>query len=394
MKLSVIAPTYNEAKNVGRLIAELETVLHSTDYEIVISDDDSPDLTWAKVEEIGRRNPRVRALRRTSNRGLGPSVVDGFCAATGDAVACIDADLQHDPMILTQMLKELTDGADLVVATRYMPGGGTANWGVIRRLGSWGCTKLAQILLGVKLRDPMSGYFMMRREDFLRIRDRLNTRGFKILLEIAANMPHRRLSEVPYTFGPRAQGESKLSNKIIFTYLSQVWRLSNIGQICSRRFLKFALVGASGVFVNLAVLALLSNTVALRDWRASALASLVANLGNYIMNNMWTYADRIHRRWALIPGYFSYLFMSLLGLSVSTATYAVLTWSLRRLTLPGSRLPSISAILFCQLAGVLAGTFFNYFMNTNITWRSRTPNVPEVRLDSYPRDKADAEATP
>lgn len=225
MKLSVISPTYNESENVGRLIAELEKSLQSTDYEILISDDDSPDLTWAQVEEIGRRNPRVRALRRTANRGLGPSVVDGFSSATGEAVACIDADLQHDPAILPQMLKELANGADLVVATRYMPGGGTAKWGMIRRLGSWGCTKLAQWLLGVKLRDPMSGYFMMRRDDFLRIRDRLNVRGFKVLLEIAANMRPRHLSEVPYTFGPRAQGKSKLSNKIVFAYLAQVWRL-------------------------------------------------------------------------------------------------------------------------------------------------------------------------
>jgi len=111
------------------------------------------------------------------------------------------------------------------VATRYMPGGGTANWGLIRRFGSWACTKLAQVLLGVKLRDPMSGYFMMRREDFLKVRDSLNVRGFKILLEIAAHMRPRRLGEVPYTFGPRAIGVSKLSNKIVFAYLSQVWRL-------------------------------------------------------------------------------------------------------------------------------------------------------------------------
>jgi len=225
MKLSIISPTYNEAGNVGRLIGELEKILHGLDYEVVISDDDSPDLTWARVEEIGLRNPRVRALRRTSNRGLGPSVVDGFSAATGEAVACIDADLQHDPSILPKMLKQLESGCDLVVATRYMPGGGTANWGRIRRFGSWACTKLAQVFLGVKLRDPMSGYFMMRRDDFLMIRDGLNVRGFKILLEIAAHMRPRHLGEVPYTFGPRAVGESKLSNKIVLAYLSQVWRL-------------------------------------------------------------------------------------------------------------------------------------------------------------------------
>jgi dolichol-phosphate mannosyltransferase len=225
MKLSIISPTYNESENVGLLVAEIEKSLDGADYEILISDDDSPDLTWARVEEIGRRNPRVRVLRRTSNRGLGPSVVDGFSAATGEVVACIDADLQHDPKVLPRMLKELSGGSSLVVATRYMPGGGTANWSAIRRLGSWGCTKLAQWVLGVELRDPMSGYFMMRRDDFMKIRNRLNARGFKILLEIAAHMQPCRLREVPYTFGPRAKGESKLTNRIIFAYLSQLWRL-------------------------------------------------------------------------------------------------------------------------------------------------------------------------
>lgn len=226
MKLSVISPTYNESENIELLVAELKKSLHGLDYEILISDDDSPDRTWARVQEIGKRNPRVRALRRTSNRGLGPSVIDGFNCATGDAVACIDADLQHDPALLPQMLKELMNGSNLVVATRYMPGGGTANWGVIRRFGSWGCTKLAQWVLGVSLRDPMSGYFMMRREDFLRIRDRLNVRGFKILLEIVAHMQISNIGEVPYTFGPRARGKSKLSKRIVLAYLSQLWRLA------------------------------------------------------------------------------------------------------------------------------------------------------------------------
>jgi dolichol-phosphate mannosyltransferase len=225
MKLSIISPTFNESENVGPLVAELEKHLKGSDYEILISDDDSPDFTWARVEEIGRHNPRVRVLRRISNRGLGPSVVDGFSSATGEAVACIDADLQHDPAVLPRMLEELTNGSGLVVATRYMPGGGTANWNAIRRLGSWGCTKLAQWVLGVKLRDPMSGYFMMRRDEFLKVRDRLDARGFKILLEIAAHMPPCSLREVPYTFGPRARGESKLTKKIIVAYLLQLWRL-------------------------------------------------------------------------------------------------------------------------------------------------------------------------
>lgn len=225
MKLTVISPTYNEAENVALLVSELEKHLAGLDYEILISDDDSPDLTWARVEELGRRNPRVRALRRTSNRGLGASVIDAFTLAKSEVLACIDADLQHDPSLLPRMFDELLKGSELVVATRYMPGGGTTNWNAVRRLGSWGCTKLAQWVLGIKLRDPMSGYFMMRREDFLRIRDRLNVRGFKILLEIVAQMRPSSLVEVPYTFGPRAHGDSKLTKGIVFAYVAQLWRL-------------------------------------------------------------------------------------------------------------------------------------------------------------------------
>src|SRR5437660_147967 len=118
MKLSIVSPTYNESENVRPLIAALEQALRGIDYEIIISDDNSPDLTWARAEDIGRRNGRVRTLRRTSNRGLGPSVVDGFVLARGEAVACIDADLQHDPSILSNMLEVLARGAYRVVFTR------------------------------------------------------------------------------------------------------------------------------------------------------------------------------------------------------------------------------------------------------------------------------------
>src|ERR671923_246420 len=107
MKMSVISPTYNESENIGQLISTLELALRGIDYEIIVTDDDSPDLTWMLVEEIGRRTAHVRAVRRTSRRGLGPSVVDGFNLAGGEAIACIDADLQHDPSILPTMLEKL-----------------------------------------------------------------------------------------------------------------------------------------------------------------------------------------------------------------------------------------------------------------------------------------------
>jgi dolichol-phosphate mannosyltransferase len=245
MKLSVISPTFNEAANVGPLIEQVGKALVGTDFEILVVDDNSPDLTWSLAENLVLTNPRVRVIRRMQNPGLGPAVIDGFTAATGEVLACIDADLQHDPSILPKMMDELANGAEVVVGSRYVDGGGTGDWNLLRRFESWVATRIAQIFLGVKLRDPLSGYFLMRRDDFAAVRDRLNASGFKILLEILAKLRSQKVREVPYTFRARLAGESKLSSKVVLQYAKQVWRLSKLGRTCSGRFLSFALFGIS-----------------------------------------------------------------------------------------------------------------------------------------------------
>jgi dolichol-phosphate mannosyltransferase len=225
VELSVIAPTYNEAENLEPLIDEIGQALRGIEYEILICDDDSPDRTWARAEQIGRTNPRVRVIRRTKDRGLARAVVEGFASARGQAVACIDADLQHDPAILPKMLRQLRKGAQLVVASRYVAGGGTANWNWRRRFTSWVAGRLAEVTLGVKLHDPMSGYFLLWSSDFQDVRQSLNPDGFKILLEIAAHLRPAQVREVPYTFRLRQAGESKLSSRVVFAYILQLWRL-------------------------------------------------------------------------------------------------------------------------------------------------------------------------
>lgn len=228
VKLSVISPTYNEAANVEALVTGIHRALDGRGYEfeIIIADDDSPDGTWQRVETMATHDPRVSVLRRSGNRGLGPAVVDGFLRARGDYVACIDADLQHDPAALPTMLQELEGGADLAVGTRYMPGATTGDWGRLRRMESRVATKLTTWSTGVRLNDPLSGYFMLRRADFLRVKDRLNTTGFKILLDIAATLQPARVAEVPYAFRARTAGESKVSAGIVSAYLRQLWKLS------------------------------------------------------------------------------------------------------------------------------------------------------------------------
>ena len=225
MELTVVTPTFNEADNVERFVRTVSDVLRGIAHEIVIVDDNSPDQTWRVAEELGKAYPTLRVLRRQARASLAGSVIEGFAMAAGDAVACMDADLQHDPSILPKMLAELRAGADLTVGCRYMPGGGTTDWTWVRRLQSWLATRMAQAYLGLRLRDPMSGYFLMWRKDFLRIQRQLSAQGFKILIEIAARLQPQRIAEVPYGFGPRVAGTSKLTAAVAFDYLAQLRRL-------------------------------------------------------------------------------------------------------------------------------------------------------------------------
>ncbi len=225
MELTVVTPTFNEAANIERFVRAVTETLRGIQHEIVIVDDDSPDQTWRIAQETAKNYPAVRVLRRQARRSLAGAVMDGFGMAAGDAVACIDADLQHDPAVLPKMLEALRAGADFVVGCRYMPGGGTTQWSLIRQVESWLATRMAQAFLGLKLRDPMSGYFMMRRQDFLAVRHQLSAQGFKILIELAARLQPRRIVEVPYVFGPRVAGASKLTAAVALDYLAQLRRL-------------------------------------------------------------------------------------------------------------------------------------------------------------------------
>lgn len=369
MKVTIVSPTYNEAENVARLAHDVGSVLSGIEYELLIADDDSPDCTWAVAEELATRNPRIRVLRRTVNRGLSSAVIEGFLTSSGEYVGVIDADLQHDPAILPQMIAALESGAEIAVGSRYVHGGGTGSWNAARRFQSWFATKLAQIFLGVRLKDPMSGYFVLRRKDFNRVHKQLDASGFKILLEIIARLAPSELEEIPYTFRPRMAGQSKLSSKIVFQYLEQLWKLSSVSRYMSVRFIKFALVGASGTLVNLCAFLVFARLFGVRDWRISALATLLANLTNYLSNNAWTFTDRAHGGLSLLRGYVSYLGLSLVGMFASTLTFAGLTatYAIYLQRLAPSKESYLLAIGF-QLVAILIGTVFNYELNSRFTW--------------------------
>ena len=273
MKLTIVCPTYNEAENIKPLIETITTALKYVDHEIILADDNSEDRTWEVGERLRADYPHLRVLRRRSNRGLTPAVIDGFLAARGEFVACLDADLQHDPAAMVDMMTALDNGCDIAIGSRYVSGGSVGNWKWSRRMMSWLATKLATVFVGAKMSDPMSGYFMLRKTDFLSVNEDLNARGFKILVELVAKLSPKVIKEVPITFRPRIAGKSKLSTKVAFQYLHQLWRLSWIGNVLPVRFLKFGLVGSSGVIINLLVMVGVMNLLNWRNWRASMAAT-------------------------------------------------------------------------------------------------------------------------
>jgi dolichol-phosphate mannosyltransferase len=235
LKLSLVLPTYNEAANIAELCSRIINILDriSFDFEIIIVDDNSPDGTWKIVEDLAKKDLRIKLIRRMSSRGLGSAVVSGWEVSRGEILGVMDADLQHPPEILEKMISQITSHQeiDIVIASRYVTGGGVLNrsfWQVFR--------SRLPIFLGIifvpeifkSLKDPMSGYFILRREVIAA--KRLEPLGYKILLEVLAMGSYRKVCEVPYIFAIRQGGRTKAGWKEYFIslfYLSGLKRRLN-----------------------------------------------------------------------------------------------------------------------------------------------------------------------
>jgi len=224
-EFSLVIPTLDEKDNILVLIGHLERTLAGIDYEIIVADDNSPDRTWEIVQNYSAKNPRVRALRRMDNFDLSAAVIDGFDIAHGRFLGVMDADLSHDWTILPKLIDAVRAGADIAVGSRKVAGGGAENWPLMRRLFSGVATLACKLWLNVPINDPMSGYFVIRREVFEKVKGSLNPKGYKILLELAARSRTRAIVEIPFVFKDRTKGYSKLSTKVAAKYLSMLWDL-------------------------------------------------------------------------------------------------------------------------------------------------------------------------
>ena len=362
IELSVVVPTYNERPNVGELIRRLDAALQGHSWEVVFVDDDSPDGTAAEIRAAAQSDPRVRCVQRLGRRGLSRAVVEGILSTAAPVIAVIDADLQHDETILPTMLARLrgtsVDAAvDVVVGSRYAQGGSLEGWDAQRASMSRFATALANRMVATGLSDPMSGFFVIRRETFDLAVRRLSGEGYKLLLDLLASMPTRvRLAEIPYTFRPRLAGESKLDSAVLWEF-SLLLIDKKVGRWIPARFLLFSMVGISGVAVHFAVLTLLYQVAHVAFTASQATATLVAMTSNYALNNSFTYRDLRHRGVGWWRGLLT--FYAICGFGV-IANVGVAGFLFER-----------QGWALAAAAGALVGTGWNYAATRAVTWRAR-----------------------
>ncbi len=366
--LTLVIPTRNEADNVPVLVRELRKSLSGIDYRVVFVDD-STDETPEVIRELGEKDERVTLIHRRGTErggGLSTAVTTGIeeFAEMSEYTCVMDADLQHPPEKVREML-ELARDADVVVASRYARGGSyTGLPGPVRRGISVGSKYLAQIVFkeARKTSDPMTGFFLVRNEAISGIQFRPT--GFKVLLEILVCAPELRVVEAPLNFRARQAGVSKATLRQGLEYLAHMislfWYVPSAG-----RFWKFALVGASGVLVNNLTLITLAEYFDANKVIAWMFAVGVSILSNFLLNNAFTWRDVRHssRIHFLLRGALAYP-VAIMGIGANFAVYYPL------LKYVSDAFPYY--VLF-NLLGIAAGTSVIFILSSRLVFRPSTP---------------------
>ncbi len=359
-ELTVVVPCYNEQPNVAPLVEKLDAALAGIAWEVVFVDDDSPDGTAAEARRLAQADSRVRCIRRIGRRGLASAVIEGALASSAPFIAVMDGDLQHDETRLAEMLDRLRTGTcDLVVASRHVAGGDAAGLASgFRHALSGAGIRIAQRLLPVRLTDPMSGFFMLRRRLFETLAPRLTGKGFKILLDLVLSAPSAlRVTEVPARFRARAAGESKLDVLVAAQFLALLLDKLLRG-VVPLRFIAFGAVGALGVLVHLIVLTLAFHVGGLGFGAAQALATVVAMICNFQLNNQITYRDHRLKGARFWRGLALFMAVCGLGAAANIGIARTLYLSHTGWTLSGA-------------TGAVIGVVWNYAVSSTLVWRTR-----------------------
>lgn len=358
LELAIILPTLNERGNLEPLMERIEDALGQSGWEVLIVDDNSADGTADEGRRLALTDGRVRVIQRIGRRGLASAAIEGFCATAAPYVAVMDADHQHDPKLLPQMLEALQEGeAQVAVASRFAPGASTADWAQPEREKLSGVANaLARKMTGVDLSDPMSGYFMLESARARSLVPRLSGIGFKILLDLLATSHETlKVKEFPLNFSKRREGESKLDRAIAFDFLAGLYD-KTFGKVIPTRFALFGTVGALGVLVHMAVLAAVLFIFEEAFTIGQAIAVVSAMSFNFLLNNWLTYRDkRLKGVGAMLKGWIGFCLTCAVGgfANVAIATFLEaqgLFWVL------------------AALAGILVGSVWNYALSSRFVW--------------------------
>jgi dolichol-phosphate mannosyltransferase len=358
LEIAVVVPTLNEVDNVLPLLERLEVAFAGARWEAIFVDDASTDGTTQRLIELASERSHVRVIRRVGRRGLASAVMEGFLSTTAQLVGVLDADLQHDEQTLRAMFELVqTDGYDLVSASRFLDP--TLMEGLDpgrERLSGLGI-RMANRLTGRELTDPLSGCFVVRRDLVERLAPKVSLKGFKILLDLlAASPPTVRTVEVPIRFSPRHAGQSKLdalvSLEFLTVFVDRVFR-----GVIPVRFVAFMLIGAGGVVLHLTVLGGLMIGLGVGFLLAQAVATYVAMVSNFVLNNLFTYRDLRLRGRRFARGLVVFVVVCSVGAAANLAIAEQLfglgvTWWI------------------AGLLGGLIGAVWNFAVSGSLVWRT------------------------
>jgi dolichol-phosphate mannosyltransferase len=358
-RLTVVIPVLNEADNVRGVVRELELALTGIDWEVQFVDDDSTDATAQTIEQLARENPRVRLILRVADPGLAQSCIQGMLSSSADFLCVMDGDGQHDPASIPAMLDRLErEGVDLVSGARDL---GSDRDGAVLGGGRTALSELGNALVRMTLRrdvrDPLTGFFVIRRAAFLGAVRGLGNSGFKLLVDILATAPSLRHAENPIRFRPRAGGHSKLDARALWLFAMLLVEKASRGLI-GARVASFLAIGSAGLAVHMSVLHVLLS-VGQPFAFAQTGAALTAVTFNFLFNNLLTFGDRRFTGWALLPGWAGYLALCSVGL---VANVSIASWVYGHIV----GIASIAA-----LAGIALDVLWKFVISDRLLWRRR-----------------------
>lgn len=357
--LSIIVPVLNEAENIPILVENISKTLNGLDWEVVFVDDDSKDASREVLLALSKSNYRIRFITRIGRRGLSTAVIEGALTCSKDLIAVMDGDLQHDESLLPKMLDCFTkDTADVVIGSRFLESSSLGEFSNKRermsRIGNW----LSQTIIKTSLTDPLSGFFMLKRELFESVVQNLSGTGFKILLDILSTTKRDiRIHELPFNFRSRVHGDSKIDSLVTLEFglmLLDKW----FGRVVPARFLLFTAVGSLGVLLHLSLLWLFYKNFSYDFYFSQVGATVITMTFNFYLNNNLTYRDYRLTGYRFLLGLLSFYGLCSIG---AMANFQLAEFLYEK---------NIFWVL-AGISGALIGAVWNYVMTFFFTWKAK-----------------------